>query len=184
MCQLALALAVTLCASGAQAQLGRAGAHSKYATEVEPHLVVQWADGPHRCRSDDGIGLGGRVSFPVVDNGPIPTINNTLALGVGLDLSFFDGNCFTNDDFDATSIWVPLDVQWNLFFSDSFSGFIELGFALEHTSQDCGSVGCDDDYNDLELVLWFGGRYHISREIALTLRMGRPSFLFGASFFM
>ncbi len=73
------AAALTL-ASTAQAQIGRPGAHERYTAEVEPHLVLQHTD-------DDGIGLGIRASFPIIDNGPIRTINNSLALGVGLECS-------------------------------------------------------------------------------------------------
>jgi hypothetical protein len=49
---------------------------------------------------------------------------------------------------------------------------------------------CANDYDDgdgdidIELVLWLGVRFHLARSFALTLRLGTPSILLGASFFM
>jgi hypothetical protein len=45
---------------------------------------------------------------------------------------------------------------------------------------------CNDDVDDLdvELVLWFGARFIVADNIALTLRLGSPSLLFGVSIFL
>jgi hypothetical protein len=174
--------------STAKAQIDRPGAHLGYTAEVEPHLVLQHTD-------DDGIGIGLRASFPIIDNGPVKTINNNLALGIGFDWSHWDDECPGGPDFDdcdGNDFWIPLVVQWNFFFTDLISAFPELGIGLEYETWDrdygpfCrGNDYCDDDGDiDIELVLWLGVRFHLAREVALTVRLGTPSILIGASFFL
>lgn len=188
-------LLASIGASEAQAQIKSPGAHIRYTAELEPHLVLQHSD-------DDGIGVGFRASFPIIDNGPIRTINNSFALGVGLDWShhdddgWCDNNNFGDDDCDGNDFWVPLVVQWNFFFSDLISAFPEIGAAIEYEDDNwdrsCVNVGgnrvCggDDDDGDIdvELVLWLGVRFHLAKEFALTVRLGTPSVLIGASFFL
>lgn len=178
-----------LVAAGASAQIRSPGAHVRYSAEVEPHLVLQHSD-------DDGIGVGIRASFPVLDNGPIRTINNSLALGLGFDWSHWDDQCGNWAECDGNDFWIPLVVQWNFFFTDFISAFPELGIAIEYESWDgdwegfCGGPGrrwCDDDGDgdlDIELVLWLGVRLHVTEEVAITIRLGVPSVLIGASFFL
>jgi hypothetical protein len=181
----AAALAIT---TAAQAQIDRPGAHDSYSAEVEPHLVLQHTD-------NDGIGVGVRGSFPIIDNGPVKTINNSLALGIGLDWSHWEDDCpGPFDGCDGNDFWIPLVVQWNFFFSDMISAFPEVGLALEYEDWDgdydgfCRRVDidCDDDDGDLdvEFVLWLGVRFHLADEFALTVRLGTPSILIGASFFL
>ncbi|HMI92836.1 MAG TPA: hypothetical protein VK509_15785 [Polyangiales bacterium] len=185
-----------LSAGAAQAQIKSPGAHESYSAELEPHLVVQWHDEPYW--DDEGFGLGLRASFPVIDNGPITTINNSLAIGVGLDWAHFDDACdiyninLNDDDCSANDFWVPVVLQWNFFFSKLVSAFPELGLAVQHSSWDVGICRrgnnnyyrCDDDDTDIELVLWLGVRFHVADNFAITLRLGTPSLLLGASFFL
>jgi len=134
----------------------------------------------------------------VVDNGPVTTINNSLAIGVGFDWAHFDDPCnvanlrLGDDDCSANDFWIPVVVQWNFFFSDLISAFPELGLAIQHSRWDIGVcrvgnnwVYCDDRSDtDLELVLWLGIRFHVADNFAITLRLGTPSLLLGASFFL
>jgi hypothetical protein len=184
----------------AAAQIDRPGNHIRYSAEVEPHLVVQWSNGP--WWDDDGIGIGIRGSIPLVENGPVRTINNNMGIGFGLDWAHFDDACWgpgprpavLNDDCSANDFWLPVVVQWNFFFSELISAFPELGLAIQHTRWDgdwCGGGNnlyiCGDGSSsdtDVELVLWLGVRFHLADEFALTLRLGTPSLLLGASFFL
>jgi hypothetical protein len=74
------------------------------------------------------------------------------------------------------------------------SAFPELGLGIQHTRYDdvafcinngpnrfCRNGGSD---TDLELLLWLGVRFHLSQAFAITLRLGTPSLLLGASFFL
>src|SRR5262245_23691140 len=126
MAWLTFAMALLL-AGSASAQIKNPGAHENYAAELEPHLVVQWAEEP--AWDDEGFGVGFRASIPLVDNGPVTTINNNMAIGFGLDWAHFDDPCnvvnlnLDDDACSANDFWVPVVVQWNFFFSDLISAF-------------------------------------------------------------
>jgi hypothetical protein len=199
--RLLVALFVSSCtwlvATSGYAQIDRPNGHAHYAVEVEPHLVVQWSDQP--AWNSDGIGVGLRGSIPVMQDGPVTTINNSLALGFGLDWAHLGSNCYGPGpnpgparNCSANDFWVPLVVQWNFYFSDLISAFPELGLGIQHTSWDgayCSRGGrtvfCNGGgHTDVNLVLWLGVRFHLSRAFALTLRLGTPSLLLGASFFL
>ena len=173
------ALAMALWPSLAQADIKSPGAHYPYGTSVDLHLVVQWNEEVF----DEGIGPGMRIHFPVIDNGPIPSINNNLAIGTGIDLTFSDGDCGPFDC-SAWQFWIPLTVQWNFFFTEAFSVFPELGLALQYVNIDypVAFLDGDDDDIDLEFVFWLGGRYMFTPAVGMTLRIGVPSLLLGATF--
>ncbi len=188
-------LGLLLVASQTRAQgIKNPGAHPHYNVEVEPHLVLQWANEP--VWNDEGIGVGLRASIPLIDNGPVTTINNSFAIGFGLDWAHFGDNCNgrfgPNDDCSADDFWIPVVVQWNFFFSDLISAFPEFGLAIQHSRWDadwCDGPGnnnyyCDGSDTDVEAVLWLGVRFHLASSFALTLRLGTPSLLFGASFLL
>jgi hypothetical protein len=190
---LAAAAFALLLASSASAQIKSPRSHPHYGVELEPHLVVQWADEPYW--DDTGIGVGLRASIPVIEDGPINSINNSLAIGFGLDWAHFDDCGPWNDVCDANDFWFPLVVQWNFFLTKSISLFGEFGLAFQYSTLDwdgpipgnCARINgvniCNNDVDDLdvELVLWLGARFLLSDNIALTLRLGSPSLLFGVS---
>ena len=190
---------VLLGADIASAQINRSGGHRKYSAEIEPHLVLQWSNTPGW--NNDGIGVGLRGSIPVIESGPVTTINNSLAVGFGLDWAHFGDQCdygyFKNNYNGACggdTFWLPVVLQWNFYFSDLISAFPELGLALEHSSFDFDGNFCGGGNNryacgwsggtHLELVFWLGIRFHLADSVALTLRLGTPSVLIGASFFL
>lgn len=172
----------------ASADIRRPGDHVHYGVDLEPHLVLQWAQ---EEGYDEGFGLGLRASIVLVDNGPVPSINNTLALGVGGDLTFFDGNC-GSFDCDAIQFWLPVVAQWNFYLSESFALFPELGLGFQYINRDnatfCtagrGGLVCDDDDLDVEPVFWLGGRYIVNDAVGFTFRIGYPSITVGASLFL
>ena len=190
---LALVLTV-LTGAAAKAQIKSPGAHLHYDAEVDAHLVVQWAHELHW--HDEGIGLGVHVAIPVIDNGPVTTINNSLAVAFGLDWAHFGDSCdlpgVADDDCSANDFWFPVVAQWNFYFTKVVSAFPELGLAIQHSSWDSeycrqgngNYVRCDDGGSDtdVELVMWLGVRFQLQDTFALTLRLGTPSLLLGASF--
>ena len=186
---------VMLCCSPprAEAQPYPGKSAPDYRVELEPHLVLQWTRGPYG--NDDGVGVGLRAAIPVLDNGPLPNFPNNLAVSFGLDWVHFDG-CGHDDDDDcgADSFLIPVAVQWNFWVTSWLSLFPELGLAIEHASWDWEGPGdcgpgpgpddCDDGSDtDVELVLWIGARFAVSRDVAVMLRLGTPSVLIGVSFF-
>ncbi|HEX7481387.1 MAG TPA: hypothetical protein VF331_26525 [Polyangiales bacterium] len=194
----AVTCALALICSQAHADIHQVGDHPKYGVELEPHLVYQWAD--QWWWDDDGVGLGLRASIPLIADGPVKTINNNLALSFGLDWAHFDYSCGAGAySCSGNDLWVPVVVQWNFFLSDVVSLFPELGLALQHSqlSTDlpvfpggCAVVGglryCSGNtsHTRMDPVLWLGARFMVSRGVALTLRLGTPSLLFGVSFLL
>ncbi|MCU0694594.1 MAG: hypothetical protein MUF54_24710 [Polyangiaceae bacterium] len=203
---MSVAIGITglLAAAPAQAQIKQPGRHIKYDVELEPHFVYQWSDG---SVDDDGVGVGLRVSIPIVDNGPIKKINNSMAISFGVDWAHFEGYCgwwwrdrrydprdgryyWWNEDCESDQFWFPVVLQWNFWLTDVISVFGEPGLALQHERWDyyqpCAAGWCDDTESDtdLEFVFWGGARFLLSDSVAITLRLGRPSFNAGLSFFL
>ncbi len=202
-----LAAVIVLVAATTHAQIKRPGAHIKYGVEIEPHLVYQWA---HESGFDEGLGLGLRASVPIIENGPIRTINNSMAIGFGLDLTRFEDPCGSrwwlggrpdprDDSYDywsrdcaATQLWFPVVVQWRFWLTDRLSVLGEPGLAFQHVRwnyyRPCNTPSgwCEDDETDtdLEFVFWAGGSLLVTDTIALTLRLGNPSVTAGVSFFL
>src|SRR5215831_3409063 len=60
------------------------GDHPRYTFEAEPHLLLGFIDPPGLAHGT-GIGVGGRGTVIVVKNGFVPSINNSIGVGFGLD---------------------------------------------------------------------------------------------------
>jgi hypothetical protein len=181
-------LALLALGNVAEAQLKNSGRHPYYGFELEPRLVWQWTG--DEWSWEDGIGLGLRISIPIIEDGPVKTINNNLAITFGLDWAYFDGECGRGNvrvDCDENDFWVPIALQWNFFVSEAVSLFPELGLGFRDAIRSdnlCNVPGCDDTDLEVHLALWFGARFMVADRIALTMRLGTPSLLFGASFLL
>ncbi|HPY20974.1 MAG TPA: hypothetical protein PLM08_25000 [Polyangiaceae bacterium] len=190
----------------ADAQIKQPGTHLRYGVEVEPHLLFMH-DGHSWYGDDDGWGPGVRLSVPIIEDGPINTINNSLAIGFGLDWAHFKGHCWSpawrvrpspNDPYyhywyekcSANEIWVPVVLQWNFFFTDFVSAMAELGPSIVRRSWEyyvpCPGGWCKDTEADLDLeplIFHAGVRLHFSQSVGMTIRLGWPYLLAGASLF-
>ena len=186
---LALSSLLTLLASlPAEAQIRNSGTHPYYGVELEPHALWQWTG--DEWAWEDGIGFGLRVSIPILENGPVKTLNNNLAVTFGFDWAHFDGDCVAGGrgvDCDESDTWVPVAAQWNFFITDVVSLFPEVGLGFRNAVRDtdfCDSAACDDEDLEVHFALWFGARFRIAAPIALVLRLGTPSMSFGVSFLL
>lgn len=198
----ALAACFWPAAAHAQAVIRQPGNHPRYSVEIEPHLAFQWAD---RFGADDGFGPGVRFNIPFVHNGPIKTINNSMGITFGADLTFGDGGwgwCYNRydpdlrrngADCDVTEFWLPVAMQWNFWLTDVISVFGEPGFAIAHRRWSyewfCnGTTGasCDTSYSDtdLEFIFGAGGRFMFSDNIGATVRIGFPMITAGVNFLL
>jgi hypothetical protein len=159
------------------------GDHPKYVVEAEPHLLLGWDD----VYASDGFGVGGRFSIPIVDNGFVPSINNSVAIGFGLDLLHYD-SCWYNAPCSANYIHIPVVMQWNFFVAQHWSVFGEPGLVIYHGFfEDCpasfGRCPGAPRVTSIEPALYLGGRYHFNDRMSLTMRVGFPSISIGLSFF-
>lgn len=185
-----LSAALTCYAGAASAQIREPGNHLAYTLELEPHLVVQY-DRKWGARGT-GLGPGLRATLPIIKNGPIPQINNSLGIGLGVDWAIFTG-CEgqpNSADCAVNQFWIPVVAQWNFFFTPVVSTFAELGAAVTHRrlsySKNCPFLtenSCEG--SDLELfqpVLFVGGRFSFSKTAGLLVRVGTPYVSIGADF--
>jgi hypothetical protein len=157
------------------------GDHPAYNFEAEPHLLLGWDD----VYASDGFGVGARFSIPIVDNGFVPQINNSVAIGFGLDLLHYDG-CWFNGNCSANYIHIPVVMQWNFYVAARWSVFGEPGLVIFHGFiDDCTLNNCPGRPREtsVEPAIYLGGRYHFNDRMALTMRVGFPSISIGLSFF-
>ena len=182
---LLLSLSGLLAARSASADdtIKHPGDHPKYAVEIEPHVLLGW----NYIYPGDAWGIGGRFSIPVVQNGFVPSINNSVAVSFGVDALFYNA-CWYHQDCSATYLDFPVTLQWNFFVAQHWSVFGEPGLMLYHGFfNDCppGST-CPGvpEATGISPVIFLGGRYHLSDSTALTLRIGFPTFSFGFSFML
>lgn len=166
------------------------GDHPRYAFEAEPHLVLGFIEPPGYA-SGSGFGLGFRGSIPILHNGFIPKLNNSVAIGFGMDFARYgrgdfcrSGGPLQNCDnvvrqSGFNEFYFPVVLQWNFFLSRNWSVFGEPGVALNYHGWDGPN---DVDINPF--VVFIGGRFHFSERITLTMRIGYPAFSVGVSFFL
>ncbi len=185
----AAAIAVTLATVALAPRDARAddtistpGDHPSYRIELEPHLTLGWDN----VYASSGVGLGGRFSIPVVQNGFIPSLNNSIAVSFGVEFLHYAG-CYrlSNQACGANYLFFPVAMQWNFFVARQWSVFGEPGFAIfQGFFHECGNTpGCVDAPSlGWRPTLAVGGRYHLSEHVALTARVGYPAITLGASF--
>lgn len=193
-----LGLCLWLFASPAQAQstIKNPGQRTSYVFEAEPHLAFGLLD-PPGYGAGDGWGAGFRGTIELLKNGFIPKLNNSVGIGFGLDYVRYDGwggprgyceervsgpagapicrRISSGGYGDVNYFYVPVVMQWNFWLHRQWSVFGEPGVALYVAD---GHVKFDP------FVLYVGGRFHITDRVALTLRLGYPTFSFGVSFLL
>jgi hypothetical protein len=131
--------------------------HPHHAFEAEPHfLIAPLSAGPLP-------GFGFRGTFTLSEAGFIPSINDSVGLGVGVD--------WTRDN-----AYVPVVMQWNFWLSRYWSVFAEPGIAL-HVNDRFGNGRPD-------LTLYGGARLRFADRVALTFRVGYPGLTVGLSFLL
>lgn len=153
------------------------------AWELEPHLTLRPFDTPDR---DLGLGLGFRARVPIVENGFVKSINNSVGIGFGVDWLNYRA-CHRGDCGRLNHFIIPVVMQWNFWLTRDWSVFGEPGLALNLYSSKCD--GDDDDrfddchhHRDIDPVLFVGGRWHFAQYTTLTMRVGWPYFSVGVSF--
>jgi hypothetical protein len=178
----------------AQSTIKSPGLHDDYRVELEPHALVG-AFTPPGDGTGDGLGAGLRASFVVVPNGFVSSINDEVAVGVGVDAVHYfgsgpigGGTCarfatgaggtrvcteVTGVRGGASSyLFFPVVLQWSFFLTRRWSVFGEPGISL---------YWFDDRTVGVTPALFLGGRYHFSDRVTLTMRVGYPTVSVGLS---
>jgi hypothetical protein len=166
------------------------GDHPHYWFEAEPHVVLGFIEPPGYA-AGTGFGLGFRGSIPIVRNGFVPSINDSVAIGFGVDFAHYGRGDFCNDGGNLNNncsrtringfneFYFPVVLQWNFFLSRNWSVFGEPGLALNYHSWG-GPRSIDVD----PFIFFLGGRYHFTDKVTLTMRIGYPAFSVGCSFLL
>jgi hypothetical protein len=161
------------------------GDHPDYHFEAEPHLVLGWGG---VYGAGGGFGVGARFGIPIVENGFVSSINNSVAISFGADLVHYDA-CWYGDHAGCSANYLdfPVAMQWNFFVAQRWSVFGEPGLILfQGFLADCpNGSNCPGRpaLFGVEPAIYLGGRYHFSSAAALTMRVGFPSISVGVSFF-
>lgn len=139
------------------------GDHPDYRFEAEPHGLLGFGGPFERGRGELGAGFRGTVVL--VQNGFVPSINNSVGITFGGDVFFGRGTLF-----------IPVGMQWNFWLTNHWSVFGEpgIGFAANQSP----------NRDAVHPVMMVGGRYHFNDRVSLTMRIGYPAFSIGASFFL
>ena len=185
---LALAISLLGCmlftSAGARADeliIKRPGDHPRYSVELEPHGILGFGTFDY---GSFAIGAGGRVGIPIVQNGFIPTLNNSVAISFGVDWAHFLGCYDSRFVCSADYLEFPVTMQWNFFLTRRWSVFGEPGFYIYHAWFNSCPVGCVAAPNATSAgpAFYAGARYHFSDKATLTMRIGYPNFSIGVSF--
>ena len=186
-CVLGSAVAIMAAGEGgarADDTIKHPGDHPTYKVEAEPHLLLGW-DG---IFASGGVGIGARFSIPIVQNGFVDSINNSVAISFGMDIMHYDECRWANLGCTANYFFFPVAMQWNFFVAQRWSVFGEPGLFIYHGFvDDCppNAMNCNrPSVNGVRPLIDLGARYHINENVSLTMRIGWPAFSFGASFFL
>ena len=193
----ALGAAVAAWAGSAlgQSTIKAPGQRPRYVFEAEPHVLAGLLD-PPGLGGGTGLGLGFRGAFEIVPDGFLPKLNDSVAIGFGLDYLRYDGwqgprgTCqrfvsgpsgvpicveASRSHGDVSYFYLPAVMQWNFWLHRTWSVFGEPGIAMYFE---------DGNLSLSPFVLYLGGRYHFSDSITLTLRVGYPTLSLGVSFLL
>jgi hypothetical protein len=144
------------------------------------------------------FGLGARFSIPIVHNGFIPNLNNSVAISFGLDWLHYS-DCYyyfraAGYGCGANYFQFPIALQWNFYVAKRWSVFGEPGLYIYHGVFDtnyggyCNGPGLPPcaypNATGVDFAAWVGGRFHITDSISLTMRLGYPTLSFGGSFML
>jgi hypothetical protein len=164
-----------------------------YQLEIEPHLLAGIQ--PPGPGAGSGVGFGVRGSLVLLPDGFIRNINDSVAIGAGVDigryygswardqcLHFEDGPAGTQVCTEVTSnggiynyVYLPIVMQWNFWLTQHWSVFGEPGLDIYFV----GNHGVS-----IIPAAYAGGRYHIANGITVTGRIGYPSVALGLSFML
>jgi hypothetical protein len=180
----ALAFTLVTAAAAAPAEAQRGTAIDRPFTGQRPYVLDL-----HAGFTWWGVGLaaGMRFGVPLVHNGFVPTINNAVYLNFGFDFYWTRWRCAPTaggcGEWEyGTGLGFPIALQWNFYFNDQWSLYLELG------GQIYLSPGFFNDgiFYGGEGGYWFigalGVNYRIDDTILLTVRLGTPYASFGVGF--
>lgn len=164
----AMAMAESSPAAAADWIIKQPNRHPNYFIELEPHAsMILWRRTIHRrfvtLDSEAGqteFGGGARINFEIVDP-VIPSLNNSIALGTGLDFMSCSSFCR-----NQVQVFLPAVAQWNFYLTQKWSVYANLGGVLRTTDLFSNTF--------FDFITELGGRYHFNDKVVLNMRVGYP----------
>ncbi len=169
-----------------------------FKVELEPHGVLTpfW---PPRGSADVGVGFGALVGINVAPRGFIPTVADSVSIGLGFDwVRYFGGRPSVGECVEwvgegeeeicvrtrggggaGAYFFIPAVMQWSFYLTEDWSVFGEPGIAPYFYTG-----GYENRLRfGVAPVFNLGGRFHFSERAALTMRVGYPYTTVGVSLY-
>lgn len=130
-----------------------------------------------------GAALGFRFTLPVMDNGFVPSINNSVNIVLGLDFLYLRWYRYYN--YGRIGFHIPILLNWAFHISPEFQAFAELGPAFTFFPR---YRGYEARYRPRDFYGYLSGgigmRFFVSQNMGIVLRLGSPTVALGLSFRM
>src|SRR5439155_16854599 len=89
-----------------------------------------------------GIGLGGRYTMPIIDQGWISQLNDSVELEFGADV-FYDSYPYAfGYSYSFFGLGVPIEGRWTFHITDKFSAYGKVGAGIALYFGNSGCVNC------------------------------------------
>ncbi len=126
------------------------------------------------------LAVGFRVNIPLVANGFLPNLNNSIHLSVGADL-YWGRYVDQGAKERGVGFGVPVAFHWEFYFAPTLSAFAEVGLNIYFPPAWVGGGDLVDDAGG-----WFlaqvGGRWMFGEHAGLVVRLGTPYTVAGMAF--
>ena len=173
------------------------GDHPDYKVEIEPHLDLRL--GEPLLRLERVRRRLARFAIPIVQNGFVPSINNSVAISFGARLPALQRLLLRRGVFDRQRLRLRRELL-DLPRRDAVellahaalerlrrAGPLHLPRRLRRhsaaTTRGSGTA-CEPVATGVDFAAYAGGRFHFNDTVALTLRLGYPTLSFGVSFLL
>lgn len=124
-----------------------------------------------------GPSVGARFAIPIVRQGFVPMINNSVSITFGGDFYWIR----LGRDRYAAAVGFPVTLQWRFLFTQKLSAFGEVGVNLflhpDYIAGDGWRM-----YPGSWVIAAIGGRYKLNDSVYLVGRVGSPYSSIGVSF--
>ena len=127
-----------------------------------------------------GIGVEGRYEIPILPNGPIPTLNNSISLEPSFGISYNSSGA-SGFDYHLTVLSPALYGIWSFWFSKEFRAYggLGLGYNIAVVSGNSGGGTFSSFYWDPVVGIF----YKFAPALAFRAEAGREAIKAGVSFF-
>jgi hypothetical protein len=118
-----------------------------------------------------GIGLQGRFEIPVLHEGFIPSINDSISVEPSFGIAYSDAG-FAGFDINVISFSPAAYGLWSFWFSEKFRAYGGLGIGATIGVVSGDDFGTDEGYTDLYIDPVVGLFFNVAPNFALRAELG------------